>query len=163
MDETSQIEPLNTKVSQHYASQPYAKWLWLCSGLFAFRVVAQLAALLFKPNFLPVFESWHGGVLPYSLLLATQVLIFIWLARTARQFSQNNVHPRRRLGVAIIIFASLYFLVMLLRLLLGLTILSEHRWFTSYLPVFFHLVLASYLFLYGHFHFQHSKYFRHGK
>jgi uncharacterized protein len=152
MDEATQIEPLNSK-----ASQPYAKWLWLCTGLFAFRVVAQLAALLFKPSFLPTFESWHGGVLPYPLLLSTQVLIFIWLAWTALKFSLGKVYPRHRLGTIIIILASLYFLVMLLRLLLGLTILSEHRWFASYLPAFFHLVLANYLFLYGHFHFRHSK------
>lgn len=153
MDEATQIEPH----TQRYASQPYTKWLWLCTGLFAFRVVAQLAALLFKPSFLPTFESWHGGVLPYPLLLSTQVLIFIWLAWTAQQFSLGKVYPRHQLGTIIVILASLYFLVMLLRLLLGLTILSEHRWFASYLPAFFHLVLASYLFLYGHFHFRHSK------
>ena len=158
MDEVTQIEPLNAKVSQHYA-----KWLWLCLSLFAFRVVAQLAALLFKPSFLPAFESWHGGVLPYSLLLATQILIFIWLACTAWQFSHNAIQPRRRLGMIVLVLASLYFLVMLFRLLLGLTILSEHRWFASYLPAFFHLLLASYLFLYSHFHFHHGKHFRHGK
>ncbi len=157
MDETTQIESPNTKASQCYANRPYAKWLWLCAGIFTFRVAAQLAALLFKPSFLPAFESWHGGVLPYPLLLGTQILIFIWLTWTAWQFSQSNVYPRRQLGMVIIIFASLYFLVMLLRLLLGLTILSEHRWFASYLPAFFHLVLASYLFLYGHFHFRHGK------
>lgn len=153
MDEATQIEPH----TQRYASQPYTKWLWLCAGLFAFRVVAQLAALLFKPSFLPTFESWHGGVLPYPLLFSTQVLIFIWLAWTAWQFSLGKVYPRRQLGMAIIILASLYFLVMLLRLLLGLTILSEQRWFASYLPAFFHLVLACYLFLFGHFHSRHSK------
>jgi uncharacterized protein len=152
MDETTKFEPLHRK-----ASLRYAKWLWLCSGLFAFRVVAQLLSLLFKTNSLPTFESWHGGVLPYPLLLGTQILILIWLARTARLFSQGSIYPRRRLGMAIIIFASLYFLVTLLRLLLGLTILSEHRWFASYLPAFFHLVLASYLFLYGRFHCHYGK------
>jgi hypothetical protein len=152
MDEATHIESLNTKASQHYA-----KSLWLCTCLFAFRVVAQLAALLFKPSFLPTFESWHGGVLPYPFLLSIQILIFIWLVRTARQFSLGKTHPLRRFGMVIIIFGSLYFLLMLLRLLLGLTIFSEHRWFASYLPAFFHLVLASYLFLYGHFHFRHGK------
>ncbi len=158
MDEATKIEPLHTK-----ASQPYAKWLWLCAGLFAFRVAAQLAALLFKPNFLPAFESWHGGVLPYPLLLTTQILILICLAWTAWKFSQNFVYPSRRLGIAIISIASFYFLVMSFRLLLGLTILSEQRWFASYLPAFFHLVLACYLFLYGHFHYRHGKHFRHNK
>ena len=157
MVETTSIEPLNSKAVQPYASKPYTKWLWLCTSLFAFRVIAQLAALLFKPKFLPSFESWHGGVLPYPLLLSTQILIFIWLAWTAWRFSQNNIYPRRRLGMVIIVFASLYFLVMLLRFLLGSTILSDYRWFASYLPAFFHLVLASYLFLYAHFHFRHGK------
>ena len=155
MDEASLTKPFDTK-----AAQPYAKWLWLCAGLFAFRVAAQLAALLFKPSFLPAFESWHGGVLPYPVLLTTQIFILIWLAWTARQFSKSSVYPRRRLGMLIIIFATLYFLVMLLRLLLGLTFLGEHRWFASYLPAFFHLVLASYLILYGHFHYRHGKQFR---
>ena len=153
MDKATQIEP----VSNSEASQPYAKWLWLCSSLFAFRVVAQLMALLFKPSFLPTFGSWHGGVLPYPLLLSTQILIFIWLAWTAWQFSRSSVRPRHSLGIVITLFASLYFLVMLLRLLLGLTILSNQRWFASYLPAFFHLILASYLLLYGHFHFRHGK------
>ncbi len=108
-----------TKLFDAEAAQPYAKWLWLCAGLFAFRVAAQLAALLFKPSFLPAFESWHGGVLPYPVLLTTQIFILIWLAWTARQFSKSSVYPRRRLGMLIIIFATLYFLVMLLRLLLG--------------------------------------------
>lgn len=152
MNAVASIEPPRAK-----SAQPYAKWLCLCTSLFAFRVAAQLAALLFKPSFLPAFESWHGGVLPYPLLLTTQILILIWLTWTAWQFSKNNLQPRRRLGMAITILASLYFLLMLLRLLLGLTILSEQRWFASYLPAFFHLVLASYLFLYGHFHFRHSK------
>ena len=153
MNETTQIEtPNTTKVSQYYA-----KWLWLCSILFAFRLAAQLAAFSFRPSFLPSFESWHGGVLPYSILLTTQVCILCWLVWTAHQFSLNRPLPHRRLGLVVTLFASSYFALMLLRLILGLTILSDHRWFTSFLPAFFHLVLASYLLLYGHFHFCHGR------
>ncbi len=137
-------------------SQSYAKWLWLCTGLFSIRVIAQAISLIFPSDFLPAFESWHGGVLPYRALLTTQLLILFWLVWTARQISLNGIYPSRRLGLVITIFAILYFTIMLLRLLLGLTIFSEHRWFASYLPAFFHLVLASYLFLYGHFHFRHG-------
>ena len=138
-------------------SQSYAKWLWLCSGLFALRVVAQAVALRFKSDFLPDFESWHGGALSYPILLIAQVFILTWFVWTARRFSNSVISPNRRLGLIILIFSSLYFIVMLLRLLLGLTIMNEHRWFASYLPAFFHLVLASYLFLYAHFHFRHGK------
>jgi hypothetical protein len=45
---------------------------------------------------------------------------------------------------------------MLARLILGLTIYHESRWFTSYLPTVFHLVLASWLLAYGHFHYKYS-------
>jgi len=115
--------------------------------------------LLYALNqiFLPDFESWHGGALSYPILLIAQVFILTWFVWTARRFSNSVISPNRRLGLIILIFSSLYFIVMLLRLLLGLTIMSEHRWFASYLPAFFHLVLASYLFLYAHFHFRHGK------
>lgn len=139
-----------------FISKSYAKWLWLCAGLFALRVIAQAISLIFPSEFLPTFESWHGGVLPYPVLLTTQLLILFWLVWTARKLYSNSIYPRRRLGMIVTIFASLYFTIMLLRLTLGLTILSDHRWFASYLPAFFHLVLASYLFLYGHFHFRHG-------
>ena len=45
---------------------------------------------------------------------------------------------------------------MLIRLLLGLTIMRDSRWFTSYLPTAFHLVLASWLLVYGHFHLRYG-------
>jgi hypothetical protein len=138
------------------SAKAHAKWLWLCAGLFAIRVIAQAVALVLPSDFLPTFESWHGGVLPYAVLLSTQLLILYWMVKTAKRFSLNAIQPRQRFGMLVTIFASFYFGIMLLRLILGLTILSEHRWFASYLPAFFHLVLACYLFLYGHFHFRHG-------
>lgn len=53
-------------------------------------------------------------------------------------------------------FGGIYFTTMLVRLVLGLTILSTNRWFSSILPTMFHLVLASYLLVYGHFHFRYG-------
>ena len=103
---------------------------------------------------MPGFESWHGGVLPYPALLLAQLLIIAWFVRTAWRFSKSTVAPQRRRGLWVVAFGAVYFLTMLTRLLLGLTVLHESRWFTSYLPTFFHLVLASYLLLYGHFHLQ---------
>jgi hypothetical protein len=55
-----------------------------------------------------------------------------------------------------LVLGGLYFATMLVRLVLGLTVLSTSRWFSSVLPTMFHLVLASYLLLYGHFHFRRS-------
>lgn len=138
------------------SSRDYARWLWLLLALFIVRVIAQPIALLTSAPFLPPFESWHSGVLPYPALVAAQLLIIAWLARTAWRFTKGIVTPNHRLGVWMLAFGGIYFTTMLVRLVLGLTILSTNRWFSSILPTMFHLVLASYLLLYGHFHFTHG-------
>lgn len=133
------------------STRRYVVALWLLTALFAFRVVAQPAALAFD-RLLPSFNSWDGGVLPYPVLLVTQLVILGWLARTAWRFSTGTVVPRRPIGRIALAFGGVYFSVMFLRLLLGATILSDVRWFASPLPAFFHLVLATYLLVYGYCH-----------
>ena len=130
----------------------YAAWLWLLTVLFTFRVVAQPAALVVDSSLLPPFESWHGGILPYPALLATQLVILGWLVRTAWRFTSARVVPRTAIGRSAVAFGGVYFTVMLVRLLLGATVLQHVRWFNSPLPSLFHLVLAAYLLLFGWFH-----------
>lgn len=137
-------------------SRDYARWLWLLLALFIVRVVAQPLALLTSAPFLPPFESWHSGVLPYPALVAAQLLIIAWFARTAWRFSNGNVTPSHRLGIWMLTLGGIYFAMMLVRLMLGLTIESTNRWFSSILPTMFHLVLASYLLVYGHFHYRYG-------
>jgi len=137
-------------------SRRYAMWLWLLLVVFAFRVAAQPAALVFKDSFLPPFESWHGGVMPYGVLLASQLLILAALGWASWRFTAGDVVPRRRLGVAALTFGGVYFCVMALRLMLGLTLFSDQRWFASRVPTLFHLVLAAFVMLFGHFHYVHG-------
>jgi len=134
----------------------YARGLWVLLALFVVRVIAQPIALLTSAPFLPPFESWHSGVLPYPALVAAQLLIIAWLARVAWRFSWGDVTANYRLGVWMLVFGGFYFCVMLARLALGLTIMSTNRWFTSILPTVFHLVLASYLLVYGHYNFRYG-------
>ncbi len=129
----------------------YAWALWFLTGLFAFRVAAQPAALAFE-RLLPSFNSWDGGVLPYPVLLVTQLVILGWLTSTAWKFSTGRVTPRPWIGRAALAFGGVYFAAMFLRLVLGATLLGDVRWFASPLPAFFHLVLATYLLLYGYCH-----------
>ena len=138
------------------SSRDYAPWLWLLLALFVVRVVAQPLALLTSAPFLPPFEAWHSGVLPYPALVAAQLLIIAWLARTAWRMTSAAVTPSYRVGVTLLTLGGIYFGVMLMRLILGLTILTSSRWFSSILPTVFHIVLASYLLVYGHFHFRHA-------
>ena len=138
------------------SSRDYARLLWLLLALFVIRVIAQPLALLTSAPFLPPFEAWHSGVLPYPALVAAQLLIIAWLAHTASRMSKGSVSPSYRVGVTMLTLGAIYFGVMLMRLVLGLTILSSSRWFSSVLPTVFHLVLSSYLLVYGHFHFRHA-------
>jgi hypothetical protein len=137
-------------------SRRYAIGLWLLFLLFAFRVVAQPLALVVDNDLLPPFESWHSAALPYRVLLASQVAILACLSWTAWRFTLGEPTPRRTLGAVALTVGGLYFAVMLVRLILGLTTLRGHRWFASPIPTVFHLVLAIFVLLYGHFHFVHA-------
>jgi hypothetical protein len=138
------------------SSRRYARWLWLLSALFVIRVLAQPLALAVSNPLLPRFDAWHSGVLPYPFLVFTQLLVLVWLGRTAWVFSTGAVVPSRRIGAATIVLGSVYFGTMALRLALGATVLKDARWFASPLPTVFHLVLASYLLLTGHFHLRYG-------
>ena len=137
-------------------SQRYAPWLWLMLGLFTIRVLSQPIALYVDTPLLPRFESWHSGLLPYPALVLTQVVIILWLSRTAWTFTTGAIVPRFQFGVVMMALGGVYFAAMAMRLLLGATVLGDERWFASPLPTVFHLVLATYLLLYGHFHWRYG-------
>jgi len=128
----------------------YALAGWLLVALFAARVIAQPLSLVVSS--LPTFESWHSAALPYSLLLVSQLVILAILAFATYRVSIGAVHPGRSFGASALSLGAVYFLVMIARLVLGLTVLSDIRWFASPLPTVFHLVLAGWLLLYGHLH-----------
>lgn len=130
----------------------YEPWLWLLTGLFCLRVIAQLSVLFVDVPYVPPFEHWHSGTLPYGLLLAGQLAIVGLLIRIAFAFSFQSVAPMRRLGLVLMIAGAAYFGLMLARLILGLTVLGDHHWFSSRIPTIFHLVLAAFVLLLGKFH-----------
>ncbi|NOT24758.1 MAG: hypothetical protein HOP16_01535 [Acidobacteria bacterium] len=138
-------------------AQRFAPLLWLLAGLFAARVLAQPAALVIESPLLPRFESWHSGILPYPVLLLSQVALLVWLARTAFVFRTGNVVGSFWVARVAIAFGAVYFVVMLARLLLGLTLLAHVRWFASPIPTAFHLVLATYLLVFGYVHASHAR------
>ena len=137
-------------------SRRYAIGLWLLLLLFAFRVVAQPLALVVHTAVLPPFESWHSAALPYGVLLGSQVAILVALGWTAWRFTIGEVKTRRSVGAVALALGGLYFGVMVVRFVLGLTALSHRRWFASPIPTAFHLVLAAFVLLYGHFHYVHA-------
>ena len=123
-------------------------------GLFCFRVLAQLLQRYLELPFLPPFDAWQSGAVPYEVLLTSQILIIVFYARILQRIMTRQMQPNRRQGWIFFITGLIYFLAMVLRLAIGLAGLSEHHWFRSYLPILFHFVLSSYLIVVGNFHMQ---------
>lgn len=123
-------------------------------ALFCFRVLAQLLQRYQGLPFLPPFDAWHSGALPYGVLLVSQVLIIAFYAWILLRITTNRLRPSRRQGWIFFYIGLIYLIVMVMRLVIGLTGLSDHHWFRSYLPTLFHFVLSSYLIVVGHFHIQ---------
>ncbi len=123
-------------------------------ALFCFRVLAQLLQHYLALPFLPPFDAWQSGAVPYGILLASQILIIAIYFWILMRIMTNRMQPSRRQGWIFLFIGIIYFLAMVLRLAIGLTGLSDHHWFRSYLPILFHFVLASYLIVVGVFHFQ---------
>lgn len=69
----------------HVSSEFYGRALVILALLFAFRVVAQFSSIVAGIAFLPPFETWQSGVVPYPILLASQVLILVFMVTAIRR------------------------------------------------------------------------------
>ena len=129
----------------------YFPWMLALTGLFVFRVAAQMLQAIHPVAVLPPFEAWHGAVLPYPLLVVLQVAVMVLLASILWRLRGDRIDPSLWKYRSCFLFGSLYFSLMAFRFLAGLTVLAEHSWFSKSLPAFFHLVLASFVLMLGHY------------
>jgi len=127
-------------------------WLIILLGLFTFRVVIQLQVMAGPIEHFPKFDDWHSAIMPYPLLYSCQAMIlaaggvYIW-----RLFT-TSVIQNPKLGNILYVLGWIYWLVMFIRLMLGLTLLVDIHWFSQTLPALFHLLLANILLLVGQYH-----------
>lgn len=119
--------------------------LALLALAFFARVLGQAVVAVFSPGFLPPMEAWYSGLLPYPLLLPIQIAILILQARISFDLYRGRgffATPHPRFGVGLRWFSYVYFAAMVGRyFILGASI-----------PVFFHWVLAAYLYVWSRFH-----------
>ena len=130
-----------------------AGFLWLFSALFLLRVVGQLYVRLRRPAWLPPTEEWN--LTPYRLLLPAQIAILGVMAWLDVAFSLGEgepVEPRPWLGEALLAFSYIYAGVMALRYVVRMTRRPSERWFGGTIPIVFHFVLASYVYVLGSYH-----------
>lgn len=133
-------------------SRHYGFVLLMLTGFFAFRVGAQLVQVWHPVDFLPPYSVWHSGALPYGVLVGVQGAILAACLRIVWGVFKGTIVPSAQKGKILFGLGTIYLLGMCTRLFVGLTIAPEHYWFGATLPTVFHLVLASFVILYGRFH-----------
>lgn len=117
------------------------------STLFGIRVLAQLITTRFNIPHFPPFEAWHSNAMPYGLLLFFQLLILFTMVRAGMLAKAGRLHLAFSRWRWLLVFAWIYLLAMSTRLLLGLTVFEDVRWFANYLSTSFHIVLAGFIFV----------------
>ncbi len=124
--------------------------LWTLLALFLLRVLGQFLVVLGVAPFLPPMDDWQSGLLPYPLLLASQIAILAVLGSVCLQFSRGRgyfAQQHRWLATPLAIFGWLYAGAMVVRYALLRT---------DIIPVVFHIVLASYLLVLAG-HYRHNR------
>ena len=130
----------------------YAAALTALALLFALRVGAQAIQRWLPLPFLPSFGAFQGSRLPYSILLPAQLAILAVMLRLAWRVHIGVLRARARAGRVLTVLGCLYFLVMLARLAIGLTLPDAPAWFHAPISAVFHLVLATFVLVLARYH-----------
>lgn len=127
-----------------------------CTALFALRVAGQVVVVLWAPGWLPAMKHWYSGLMPYRYLLPAQLVLLTLMVlitydtyRMAGFFAAGGwaaaATPLKVAGV-------LYFAAMAARYVLTMAFKPERRWLKQTIPIWFHMVLATALWTFGHVH-----------
>lgn len=135
----------------------YVMGLTILLCLFTFRVTAQLIQFVFELPFLPSFHVWHSGALPYPALVASQFVIIGILIVITDRVRKDNFTSSPWKYRSCFVGGGAYFSIMAFRTFAGLTFFAGHPWFSKTLPALFHIVLACFLLLLGHYFYDKCK------
>ena len=133
----------------------FGPYQWLFTVLVFGRVLGQLVVARFAPRWLPPFEHWQSGLLPYPALLAGQAIVLTLMFWISIDFSRGAgfwVEPRPRLGLAALVWSYLYFAAMLARYVIRMVRRPDQRWLGGTIPIIFHSVVAAFQWTLGTYH-----------
>ncbi|RBP40524.1 hypothetical protein DES53_108231 [Roseimicrobium gellanilyticum] len=126
--------------------------LWLCTALFLARVMGQILVGVYHTPLLPEWKEWYSGLLPYPWLLLSQLLLLMFMTvvnvDTARRSGRFHVVSTTARGW-LKLFAALYAGSMVVRYAYRMVTMPEERWFGGTIPIWFHFVLAAWVWLVG--------------
>src|SRR5712691_1538081 len=86
--------------------------------LFILRVSGQVLVGIHEVSFLPPFEHWYSGLLPYPLLLLGQIALIVLMLKIVRDFARGDgyfVDLRPHTGTSLKVLSCVYFLSMIVR------------------------------------------------
>jgi hypothetical protein len=124
--------------------------MWVLLGLFVLRVIGQMLVAFLGVSFLPPMAEWYSGLMSYPILLPVQWVIVVLLSAICIDVTRGRgafARPNRRVGTFLAWFSAIYFASMVARYAITMTIHPERRWLHDTIPIWFHMVLASYLFI----------------
>lgn len=127
------------------ASSAYTATGWLLCALFAARVLGQALQRWLPQPFLPPEEAFQGSSLPYGILLATQLAILAAMLYVTFRMQTGALVPSRHLGFGLAWAGAVYMTFSIGRIAVGLAMPDAHSWFRTWIPAFFHLVLAGFV------------------
>ncbi len=128
----------------------YAVLLGVLSLAFAGRVAGQLLVAVYGFESLPPIEAWYSGLVPYPALLAAQLAILACQVEISRELwvGAGPVSTTRPVfGRALAWFSLVYFPTMVARYLITSVGLPGGSRFGDTIPIVFHWILASYLWI----------------
>jgi hypothetical protein len=126
--------------------------LWFLSALFLVRVLGQAIQRWAPQPFLPAFGEFQGSGLPYWALLTAQLAILAAMARAAWRATEGATKTSVAWTRGLMWFGAIYLGGSVMRVIVGLTVPSAPRWFATWIPAAFHLVLASWVLALGAVH-----------
>jgi hypothetical protein len=132
---------------------PYVAIMWALFALFVARVVGQILAATMRPRWLPPMARWYSGVMPYRYLLLSQLLIIgLMVAMIVAVSRSTGVlgAPRTSLGVIALWASYVYAAGMVWRAVHRIAQPPEGKGVV--IPIVFHVVLATFLLVYGSWH-----------
>jgi hypothetical protein len=137
--------------------------LALLTALFFLRVLGQALSIFLQVDWLPATEHWASGLIPYPILLTIQIVMLIVMVKISTDvWRAVGFFSQRRSSYArfLIALSALYAGAMALRYVLTMFFRPDMRWSGDAIPIFFHLVLAGFIYALGTFHSRHGRFAR---
>ena len=117
--------------------------LVLLTILFLLRVSGQLLVLARRPCWLPQMSDWN--LLPYRALLPVQAVLLVAMIAICARILRGSDLP----AFGAVALSFVYWAAVAVRYAVRMASRPDQRWFGGTVPIVFHCVLATFLFVVG--------------